>query len=54
MLNKMCLGVGWLRDIMASMVDVDASFGILNLTIPNLSDAAYESRFSGCVELWMT
>ena len=53
-LNQICLGVGWLRVAMASMVDVDALFGILNSTIPSLSDAAYESRCCGCMDLWKT
>ena len=35
-LNEMCLGVGWLRAVMASMADVDASFRILNSMIPSL------------------
>ena len=51
-LREMCLGVGWLRAVMASVVDVDASFGILNSMIPSHSDVVYESRFCGCVELW--
>ena len=50
-LNETCLGVGWLKDVMVSMADVDASFGILNSMIPSLSDAAYDSRFCGHVEL---
>ena len=39
---------------MVCMVDVDASFGILNSMIPSLSDDTYESRFYCCVELWKT
>ena len=53
-LNKMCLGLGWLRAVMVSMVDVDASFGILNSMIPSLSDTACKSRFCGHVESWKT
>ena len=34
---------------MASMFDVDASFGTLNMKITSLSVAAYKSRFCGHV-----
>ena len=47
MLNKTCLGVAWLRVVMAFMVNVDALFGILNSTVPSFSDAVYGSRFCG-------
>ena len=36
----MCLGASWLRTVMASKADVDASLGILILMIRSLSDAA--------------
>ena len=53
-LNEMCLGVEWLRPVMASMVEVEDLFGILNLMIPSLSDVAHEGSFCGHVESWKT
>ena len=38
-LNDTCLGAGWLKGVMASSADVDASLGILHLTISRLFDA---------------
>ena len=53
-LNEKCLGAGWFRPVMTSMVDVDTSFGILNLIIPSPPDAAYGSRLCGHVKSWKT
>ena len=46
-LKETCLY--WLSCVMASMTDVDASFGTLNSIIPRCINAKYEGRFVGCV-----
>ena len=48
MLNDTCLG-DWLRVVLASRADAEASFRILNSMMPNLSDVVYD-RILGYVQ----